>query len=555
MSVLPSLRSRFALMIAVLVSLLSWLLGSFISHDSSSRMISEIGQDLAENAYQMSDRLDRDMASRIHLLSVISRMQIIQKASDTSQIRQLLNHLQEEFPSFAWVGFVAPNGVVQAGTQGVLEQTDISDRPVFNQAREHLFVGDVHDALLLSKMLPNPNGETMRFVDISLPVFGDESGNIKSQSSVGVLSAHLSWGWAEELRKSLLEPIQVRRKEEFFVLSANHQVILGPRESMDQRLSLPLLDNLGSQQTRWGVQRWPDGNDYLTGIAVSRGYGNYAGLGWTVVSRQTLDEAYAPAKDLQRDILVWGIALAVLVAFIGWLLATWFTRPLQVIARAADRLSLGESMEIPELKGTREIAQLSQSIRHLVDSLSNQQTALGMMESLAHHDALTGLPNRAALEKYLPRAQQRSQAQNHYLALLYLDLDGFKPINDQFGHAGGDELLREVASRLRVCLREGDLVARLGGDEFLMVLQVPRHDAIDQARSIAERVLASLGQSFRVHDVPAWIGCSIGGALWPLDASDLSDVLGLADRALYRAKHAGKGQAHFHTAPQAGDLR
>ncbi len=111
-----------------------------------------------------------------------------------------------------------------------------------------------------------------------------------------------------------------------------------------------------------------------------------------------------------------------------------------------------------------------------------------------------------------------------------------------------------MASRLRVCLREGDLVARIGGDEFLMVLQVPRHDAIDQARSIAERVLASLGQVFQVHDVPAWIGCSIGGALWPLDASDLSDVLGLADRALYRAKHAGKGQAHFHAAPQADAL-
>ncbi|NWB46948.1 GGDEF domain-containing protein [Pseudomonas gingeri] len=552
MPVLPSLRSRFALMIALLVGLLSWLLGSLISHDSSSRMIREIGQDLAENAYQMSDRLDRDMASRIHLLSVISRLQVIEQASDTRQIRHLLDHLQAEFPSIAWVGFVAPDGVVKAATQGILEQVNIGERPVFSQGRERLFVGDVHDAKLLSKLLPNPSGEAMKFVDISLPVFSDELSNIPSQNKVGVLAAHLSWGWAEELRRSLLEPLQIRRKEEFFVLAANHQVILGPKESIGQALPLPLLDDLGNQQTRWGVQRWPDGQDYLTGIAVSRGYGSYSGLGWTVVARQTLDEAYAPAKALQRDILVWGIALAVVIAFIGWLLATWFTRPLHAIARAADRLSLGESMEIPEVRGTREIAQLSQSIRHLVDSLSNHQTALGMMESLAHHDALTGLPNRAALEKYLPRAQQRSQAQNHYLALLYLDLDGFKPINDQFGHAGGDELLREVASRLRVCLREGDLVARLGGDEFLMVLQVPRHDAVDQARSIAERVLASLGQSFRVHDVPAWIGCSIGGALWPLDAPDLSDVLGLADRALYRAKHAGKGQAHFHDAAKAG---
>ena len=548
MPVLPSLRSRFALMIAVLVSLLSWLLGSFISHDSNSRMIKEIGQDLAENAYQMSDRLDRDMDSRIHLLNVISRLQIMQQASDTPQIRHLLNHVQQQFPSFAWIGVIAPDGVVKAATQGVLEQTNISERPVFIEGRQHLFIGDVHDARLLSKLLPNPSGETMRFVDISLPLFGDGSSNTPSTRPLGVLAAHLSWGWAEELRQSLFKPQQTRRKAAFFVLGASHEVILGPRESVGQVLPLPLLDNLSPQQTRWGVQRWPDGNDYLTGIALSHGYGSYPGLGWTVVARQPLDEAYAPAKELQRDILVWGIALAVVIASIGWLLASWFTRPLHDIARAADRLSLGESMEIPEIKGTREIAQLSQSIRHLVDSLSNHQTALGMMESLAHHDALTGLPNRAALEKYLPRAQQRSQAQNHYLALLYLDLDGFKPINDQFGHAGGDELLREVASRLRACLREGDLVARLGGDEFLMVLQVPRHDAIDQAHNVAERVLASLGQTFLVHNTRARIGCSIGGALWPLDAPDLNDVLGLADEALYRAKHAGKGQAHFHEA-------
>ncbi|NWA03178.1 diguanylate cyclase domain-containing protein [Pseudomonas gingeri] len=544
MPVLPSLRSRFALLIALLVGLLSWLLGSFISHDSSVRMRGEIGQDLAEVSYQMSDRLDRAMANRIHLLSVISRLNVLQQASDLTQIRQLLDHLQEEFPDIAWLGMLDTRGQVRAATGGILQDTNISQRPVFSQGHERLFVGDVHDAVLLSKLLPNPSGETLKFVDISLPIFNGESGDARQK--VGVLAAHLSWTWAEGMRQSVMAPIKARRNVEFFVVAADHRVLLGPRDSIGKLLELPLLEGLDKQQPRWGVQRWPDGNDYLTGFALSRGHDHYAGLGWAVITRQTLEEAYAPAKELQRDIVVWGIALAVIIAFIGWLLATWFTRPLQAIAKAADRLSVGESMEIPEIKGTREIAQLSQSIRHLVDSLSNQQTALGMMESLAHHDALTGLPNRAALEKYLPRAQQRSQSQNNCLALLYLDLDGFKPINDQFGHAGGDELLREVASRLRACLREGDMVARLGGDEFLMVLQVPRNDALNQARAIANRVLGSLGQSIMLHNVPARIGCSIGGAVWPLDNPDLSDVLGLADQALYRAKHAGKGQAHFH---------
>lgn len=545
MPVLPSLRSRFALTIALLVSMLSWLLGSFISHDSSARMRGEIGQDLAEAAYQMSDRLDRAMADRLHVLSVISRLKVLQQSTDLPQIRQLLDQLQAEFPDIAWLGVTDTEGLVRASSGGILQDTSISQRPVFTQGRNGVFIGDVHEAKLLAKLLPNPSGETLKFVDISLPIFSGPAGD--SGEKVGVLAAHLSWAWAEDLRQSLMGPFQQRRKVEFFVVAADRRILLGPRGDIGQLLHLPLFDT-PSQQPRWAVQRWPDGHQYLTGLSSSQGHEAYRGLGWTVLTRQTLDEAYAPAKELQRDILVWGVLLAVLVAFIGWLLATWYTRPLKAIANAADRVSIGESMEIPELKGTREIAQLSQSIRHLVDSLSNQQTALGVMESLAHHDALTGLPNRAALEKYLPRAQQRSQSQNNCLALLYLDLDGFKPINDQFGHAGGDELLREVADRLRACLREGDMVARLGGDEFLMVLQVPRGDALNQARTIANRVLASLTQSIMLHQASARIGCSIGGAVWPLDNPDLSDVLGLADKALYRAKHAGKGQAHFHQA-------
>lgn len=548
MPALPSLRSRLALVIALLVSVLSWVLGSFISHDSSVRMRSEIGQDLADASYQLADRLDLAMASRLHLLSAVSQLKVLQEASDVEQIRLFLEQLQTQFPDLAWLGLTDTEGLVKASTGGILQGTRISQRPVFTQGRDHVFIGDVHDAVLLSKLLPNPSGEPLKFVDISLPVFNGASGN--ARQSVGVLAAHLSWNWAENMRQALMAPLRERRSIEFFVVAADHHILLGPRETIGQVLPLPQLEGLG-QQPRWAVQRWPDGEDYLTGLAASRGHEDYKGLGWTVVTRQSLDEAYAPSKALQRDILVWGVALAMIMAFIGWLLATWFTAPLKAIAQAADRLSIGESMEIPVLKGTREIAQLSQSIRHLVDSLSNHQTALGVMESLAHHDSLTGLPNRAALEKYLPRAQQRSQSHNNCLALLYLDLDGFKPINDQFGHAGGDELLKEVANRLRTCLREGDMVARLGGDEFLMVLQVPRGDAHHQAQVIASRVLASLSPSIMLQQVPARIGCSIGGAVWPLDAPDLSDVLGLADKALYRAKHAGKGQAHFHQAEDA----
>lgn len=105
-----------------------------------------------------------------------------------------------------------------------------------------------------------------------------------------------------------------------------------------------------------------------------------------------------------------------------------------------------------------------------------------------------------------------------------------------------------MAIRLRGCLREGDLVARLGGDEFLMVLLVPNNEALTQAQQVAERTLLALREPIDLGDNQVQIGCSIGGALWPLDSSNMAETLELADQSLYRAKHAGKNCAMFHAA-------
>ncbi|CAH0190117.1 putative signaling protein CC_0091 [Pseudomonas sp. Bi70] len=130
--------------------------------------------------------------------------------------------------------------------------------------------------------------------------------------------------------------------------------------------------------------------------------------------------------------------------------------------------------------------------------------------------------------------------------MLYLDLDGFKPVNDRYGHAAGDQVLREAASRMRGCLRGGDLVVRLGGDEFLMILQVAANDAANQARQVAERTLQALAVPIHWENQPLQVGCSIGGALWPQDHTDLEQVVELADQALYLAKQAGRGRVILH---------
>lgn len=532
-----SLRSHFALLIALLVTLLSWLFGTLIGNDASSRIREEVGRDLTEVSLQLVDRLDRDMASRAAYLQVLGSLQVLREPNDPRQIRELLDRLQREIPSIAWIGFTDPKGTVLASSNGILAGASLAQRPVYIRGYKELFIGDVHEAVLLAKLLPNPTGEAMKFVDISLPVYGPDN------QLAGVLASHLSWAWADEVRRSLLEPIQQRRNVEFLILGSDHTVLLGPEAMIGQRLQLPELNRPLAAEGQWAVQQWPNGEQYLTGFAPSRGYQNYAGLGWIVVARQSLDEAYAPARAIGESIVLWGVCLALLFATLGWLLSGYLARSLRAIAEAADRLSAGQIAVIPDLDSPREIATLSRSIRELVESLTHQQHALGVMENKAYSDPLTGLANRAALEKFLLLAKTRENC----LALLYLDLDGFKPVNDNLGHAAGDQLLKHVAVRLRGCLRDGDLVARLGGDEFVMVLRVPRHEALEQALQVAERVLHGLRQPVLIEGQEVRVGCSIGGALWPLDHVALEGTLELADRALYRAKQAGKNRVQFQT--------
>ncbi|WXL27091.1 GGDEF domain-containing protein [Ectopseudomonas mendocina] len=535
-----SLRTRFALIIALLVVSLSWLLGSIIEQDASKRIEQRVGQNLAEVANTMVERLDIDMQVRASMLSVISNLEVLKRPDDIAQVRTLLDQLKENFPRIAWIGFTNAQGLVLASSNRVLEGVSIAQRPVYLEALNGVFIGDVHEAVLLAKLLPNPTGEAMKFVDISMPVH-DKDGQF-----IGVLAAHLSWAWANEVRLAILEPIQKTRNVEFFILSKDGTVLLGPQEMIGQPLVLSGMQSTPISQPQWFTQKWPDGQEYLTGVASSKGYRNFEGLGWTVIARQPLNQAYDPAREMTRNIWLWGGLLAVLFALLGWFLAGYFTRPLRRIAKAADRLSAGKVSVIPDLKGTSEIVTLSQSIRHLVESLRLQQTALGAMQDLAHHDALTGLPNRIALEGYLAKAQQLCMTGQSSLVVFYMDLDGFKPVNDQYGHAAGDELLKEVAVRLRGCLREGDLVARQGGDEFLMVIQVPASTALEQAHMVAERALQALRLPIDLEEQTVQIGCSIGAAIWPVDSQQLDDTLELADQALYRAKKAGRNCVVFH---------
>ena len=166
------------------------------------------------------------------------------------------------------------------------------------------------------------------------------------------------------------------------------------------------------------------------------------------------------------------------------------------------------------------------------------------MRHIAHHDMLTDLPNRILLSDRLQQSLAQAKRKKAKLALMYIDLDKFKPVNDNYGHEVGDLLLKAVASRLSLCLkRESDTVARLGGDEFVILL--PNYDnEIDLAR-LAEAILKILSEPFLIEQNRIDISSSIGIATYPAHGIEVNALMKNADSAMYQAKHAGRSCYKF----------
>jgi diguanylate cyclase (GGDEF)-like protein len=163
--------------------------------------------------------------------------------------------------------------------------------------------------------------------------------------------------------------------------------------------------------------------------------------------------------------------------------------------------------------------------------------------ALAYSDMLTGLPNRQLFHDRLNMALAQAYRQLGKVALFFLDLDGFKAVNDTLGHDAGDLLLKQVAGRLQTCIRQTDTLARLGGDEFTMVLNV--RDAND-AEQVAKKIMTVINEPFDLGGSPAKVGTSIGIAMYPANAAQATDLMRMADMAMYAAKQAGKRTYRFY---------
>ncbi|KRE99974.1 histidine kinase [Frateuria sp. Soil773] len=190
------------------------------------------------------------------------------------------------------------------------------------------------------------------------------------------------------------------------------------------------------------------------------------------------------------------------------------------------------------------LGELSRRNRQLQEEIAERERIEAQVRHQATHDMLTGLPNRALFHDRLHGAMQRAPRRDNGFALALLDIDGFKAVNDNYGHPAGDALLQSIAARLRSHVRANDTVARLGGDEFALILEdiVEVPALLERCQHLCDMLALPYPLDSRQGDFVARISASIGIALWSGDAQSDEQLIQAADRALYQAKNAGKNR-------------
>ncbi len=574
-----SLKTRLALTFALLTFVLTAVFGFIIGKSATRQVEREIGRSLAELAYQMQDKLDRGMFERFRDIQIAANLDILLDDQVNERARKVwLEALQSTFTDYLWIGLVDVQGKVLVSTNDILKGASVAEQDWFQRGLESPFIGDVHKAEPEPPLSSGQDADPSRLIDIAVPVMNSDG------LTVGVLGAQLSWAWARNVRSSVLEPFESQEFVGMLVLDRAGRILLGPPELEDTKLNLESVQVAKEGENRYLIERWPDGKKYLVGVSRSDGHRSYPGLGWLVLVRQHVETAFAPAAYLQQQIFIWGAVVGALFTGLGWWFAGRIAKPLIVISQAAERIRQGDtSSRLPTVSGYAEVVTLSHSLGALVTKLTKSDVALealnqslerrvqertqellqtntalqaeieerqrverererliAELRTMAETDNLTGALNRRS---FFARANQeilRAKRFGRFLAVIMLDIDHFKRVNDTYGHRIGDEVIRSVVASCRSSIREIDFLGRYGGEEFMILAQ----EVDDQmALLLAERLRESI-ENMRIMTDKGEVSVTVsfGIAAIQEDIVDVTALINRADAALYEAKRAGRNR-------------
>ena len=363
-----------------------------------------------------------------------------------------------------------------------------------------VFTGLVTKQLLIAVAVPVYRGDTMIYA-LSAGIFPERLSGLLTQQ-------HLTEGWIGTIFDSSGTIVARTHQAQRFVGTKGSPALIARMAEVAE----------GSLETKT-----------LEGIPVVSVFSKSAVSNWTVAIG-------IPIRNLTAGLVytlwwfVGGTAILLFVSLtLGWAIGTRIATSIEGLVTPALALGYGEAVIVPSLK-LREADEVGRALTRASEMLISTQTR-------ANHDVLTGLANRALFYEILTQQLAICDRGKTNLAVVFIDLDGFKLVNDVHGHAIGDEVLCAVAMRLKNSIREADLAVRLGGDEFALILI---HASLKEAQAVAQKLVDSLSVRYRIGSLDVEVSASIGIAGYPESGTTSEALLRRADEAMYKAKAAGK---------------
>lgn len=518
-----SLKARlilFALLLVLLGLVLRTILLTSFLHDELQQLVA--AQQLSIASYVAQD-LDAKIKTRQELVHILAEQLPKGLLRQPDALAAWLARRHDIHPLFsAGLIVVSPKGVavsdypVIAGRRG----TAYADRDWFRAVR---------NSGLAAMGVPTMGRAThLPVIAMAAPI-KDEQGLV-----VGVLAGITALAAPGFL--DLVEKHKVGETGDFLVISPRDKIFVTASDPsmMLKPTPAPGINRLHDQAMAGyrgsGITINARGQEEIAAIA------SIPSANWFLVARVPTKEAFRPVAHLKTFLLRNSLLIGA-VAVIGiFLILSWLFRPLSQAARQVQAMAEGRGplRSLPVVRHD-EVGELTAGFNLLLNKLREREVVLAR---IAHQDPLTALPNRTAFHERLSHGIALAQRQGTRMALLFIDLDNFKPVNDDHGHETGDLVLRTVAQRLQDVVRKTDMVARFGGDEFVVLLT----DIADEANasSIADKCIAALSIPMDIGKLRLQIGASIGIALYPDHADNAGALLTLADAAMYDAKHVGR---------------